>query len=139
MRPQRSGIEYFARIAACAALLTTSFFGQWLHHLAFHNENEQGINSACSAQPHSHSCGHSHSKHALTNEGPRSEDQKSPAAPHDHNSCGICYVIAQAASDPVTVMAPTSVEPLFELHVTASEFASHAECCTPIARGPPAA
>lgn len=138
MQSLRPGIEYFARIAACAALLTTSLFGQWLHHQAYHNGHEQGVNSSCSARLNCHSCGHLHSNPPQAVDGKPSDEQNSPAAPHDHNSCGICYVIGQAVSNPVTVVAPTSVEPLFEQQRTESEDAAPASCCLPIARGPPA-
>ena len=139
MQPLRPRIEYFARIAACAALLATSLFGQWLHHKAYHNENGQAVNSSCASHSHCHSCEHSHSNSSQTDDGKSSHKQNSPAAPHDHNSCGICYVIGQAVSDPLTVVAPTSVEPLFEQQRTESEDAAPASCCLPIARGPPAA
>ena len=138
MQPLRPGIEYFARIAACAALLTTSLFGQWLHHQAYHNEIEQSANSSCSSHSHCHSCGHSPSSRPQSNDGKPSGEQNSPAAPHDHNSCGICYVIDQCVSDPVTVVAPTAIEPLFEPRGTESEDTAPASCCLPIARGPPA-
>ena len=139
MLRHRPEIECFARIAACAAILTTSLFGQWLHYHAYHSENGQVASSSCPSQSPCHACGHSHSKPAKANDEKPTEDQKSPAVPHDHNSCAICYVIGQAVSNRVIVVLPTSVEPLFEKYVVLSEFAIHALRCTATARGPPAA
>ena len=141
MSAPRPGIEYFARIAACAALLTTSFLGQWLHHLQ-HNvcghECSQSAHSCYPQHTHRHSCEHSHScSHSIDHEK-TTPDHNSPAVPHDHNSCNICYVIGQAIANPVLTTAPIVTEPLFEQLRTESEFSAPASRCIPIARGPPA-
>lgn len=138
MQPLQPGIEYFARIAACAAILTTSLAGQWLHHLAYHNESQQGAIPSCPSHSHDNACGHLHRHSTEAADGKKSKDQNSPAAPHDHNFCGVCHLLGQAVSSPVSVVALISVEPLFEQQRTDGEDASHVACCTPIARGPPA-
>lgn len=137
----RLGIECFVRIAACAALLTTSLLGQWLHHLDHHLSHQKCSNSANFPQPpHCYTCQCEHSNkisHSNDNKFPEHEHD-SPAVPHDHGSCSICYVISQAVSNPVLTAGLTVSEPLFQQLQTESEFAAPASCCTPIARGPPA-
>ena len=49
-----------------------------------------------------------------------------PAAPHDHNSCSICYVIGQAVSNLVLTSALEVTEPLFEQSLAHSERAAPA-------------
>ena len=137
----RSGMEYFARIVACAALLTTSFLGQWLHHLE-HDvcgyEYSRSKHSCLPTHTHNHDSEHPDSApHGVDRETP-AHDHDSPAVPHDHHTCSICYVIGQAVSNPVLIAAPTLTEPLFEQVQSESEFAASASCCIPIARGPPA-
>lgn len=141
MTSLRPGIEYFARIAACAALLTTSFLGQWLHHLQYdvcRHECSQPTHSCLPTHAHRHCTEHSHRISHPVDQETAQHDHDSPAMPHDHHSCSICYVIGQAVSNPVRATAPTKTEPLFERLQTESEFAAAASCCIPIARGPPA-
>ncbi len=133
----RLGIDYFARIAACAALLTTSLIGQWLHNHAHHLDDHHCSQSEQSAHANSTSCGHSHSIPVPVDHGGSKGHHDSPAVPHDHDSCSICYVISQAFAESLLATGPIASEPLFESRQIVSEIAVRDAKCTPIARGPP--
>jgi len=65
-------------------------------------------------------------------------DRDLPAAPNDHNSCSICYLIGQAVSNLALTLALEVTASLFEQSLADSELAAPAVCCTPIAQDPPA-
>lgn len=141
MSAPRRGIENFASIAACAAILTTSFLGHWLHHLQHDvcaHECSHSAHSSIPTPSHHHTCEHSHRCPRSDDRDGSKRDHQSPAAPHDHNSCSICYVIGQAIASPILTAAPTVTEPLFEQLRTESESSAPASRCIQIARGPPA-
>lgn len=95
----RSGMEYFARIVAGATLLTTSFLGQWLHHLEHDvcgHECSLSTHSCLPTHTYNHDPEHSVStSQQVVHETP-AHDHDTPAVPHDHHTCSICYVIGQA-------------------------------------------
>ena len=142
MRGGRSILDYFARIAVCAVLVVTTSLGQWLHHLQYHTADQQCSESGDSSNSvgyQRHLCGHTHHRPRTTCDTTEAErDEESPNTPHDHNSCRVCDVLAQAASSPAMVSIPTVTVPPFEHLQVDSEVASPAVVCSPIARGPPA-
>jgi len=137
----RSRIGSFARIAACAALLTTTLFGQWLHNLQDHCAGHRGCESANlqhAAHCHHHSCGHEHRPSRADEYANDGKREAPPLAPHDHSSCVICGVLAQLVTSSKVAVAPAVTEPLFEHRQPENEFAAPVSRCSPVARGPPA-